>query len=106
MKKLITLAVLATVSVFGQSTTGEIVGTVTDPPGAAVPGVQITFTNEGTGEVKVVESGATGDYLATQLQVGSYEASVQSDGFRTLERPGISLSVLQSLRVDFVLELG
>ena len=31
---------------------------------------------------------------------------MQSDGFRTVERPGIALSALQSLRVDFVLELG
>lgn len=106
MKKLIACCLLTAVCVFAQSTTGEIAGTVTDPTGAAVPGVRITFTNENTGEVKVVESGATGDYLATQLQVGSYQASVQSEGFRTVERPGIGLSALQSLRVDFVLELG
>ena len=49
-----------------------------------MPGVQIAFTtNENTGEQKVVESGATGDYLATQLQVGTYIAEVQADGFRT-----------------------
>lgn len=106
MKKLIAWFLLSAVCVLAQSTTGEIAGTVTDPTGAAVPGVRITFANENTGEVKVVESGATGDYLATQLQVGTYQASVQSDGFRTVERPGIALSALQSLRVDFVLELG
>lgn len=106
MKKLFACFLLTAVCVFAQSTTGEIAGTVTDPTGAAVPGVRITFTNENTGEVKVVESGATGDYLATQLQVGTYQASVQSEGFRTVERPGIALSALQSLRVDFVLELG
>ncbi len=106
MKNLIACFLLTAVCVFAQSTTGEIAGTVTDPTGAAVPGVRITFTNENTGEVKVVESGATGDYLATQLQVGTYQASVQSEGFRTVERPGIALSALQSLRVDFVLELG
>lgn len=106
MKKLFAGFLLTAVGLLAQSTTGEIAGTVTDPTGAAVPGVRITFTNENTGEAKVVESGATGDYLATQLQVGTYQASVQSDGFRTVERPGIALSALQSLRVDFVLELG
>ncbi len=106
MRKLVSALLLSAVAVLGQSTTGEIAGTVTDPTGAAVPGVQVTFTNENTGEVKAVESGATGDYLATQLQVGTYRATVQSDGFRTTERPGIALSALQSLRVDFVLELG
>ncbi len=106
MKRVFAFLLVSTIPAFGQSTTGEIAGTVTDPTGAAVPGVQITFVNENTGEQKVVESGATGDYLATQLQVGSYMAEVQSEGFRTAERPGISLSALQSLRVDFVLELG
>ncbi len=106
MKRLVVSFFLAAAAMLGQSTNGEIAGAVTDPTGAAVPGVQITFTNENTGEVKLVESGPTGDYLATQLPVGTYKASVQSDGFRTLERPGIALSALQSLRVDFVLELG
>ena len=106
MKRLVAILLLTAGSLIGQSTNGEIAGSVTDPTGAAVPGVQITFLNENTGEVKAVESTATGDYLATQLPVGTYQASVQADGFRTLERPGIALSALQSLRVDFILELG
>ncbi len=106
MNKLVVCILFATATIFGQSTSGEIAGSVTDPTGAAVPGVMITFVNENTGEVKTVESGATGSYLATLLPVGSYQASVQADGFRTVESPGIALSALQSLRVDFVLELG
>ncbi len=106
MLKLITAALLFSSLAFGQSTAGEIAGIVTDPSGAAVPGVQITFLNEGTGEVRVTESGVTGEYLVTQLPVGTYMATVTSEGFRTAERPGIALSALQSLRVDFVLELG
>ena len=109
MNKLVALVLVSVVSAltaYGQSTAGEIAGLVSDPTGAAVPGVQITFTNENTGETKVVESSAAGEYLATQLQVGTYRAEVRSDGFRTVDRPGIALSALQSLRVDFVLELG
>jgi hypothetical protein len=106
VKNLVVGILFATAAMFGQSTTGEIAGSVTDPTGAAVPGVIVTFINENTGEVKTVESGATGAYLATQLAVGSYQATVQADGFRTVESPGIALSALQSLRVDFVLELG
>ena len=77
MKRSALFLLVSVTSAFSQSTTGEIAGTVTDPTGAAVPGVQITFTNENTGEQKIVESGATGDYLATQLQVGTYMAEVQ-----------------------------
>ncbi len=106
MRSIAALLVLTATAAFGQSTAGEIAGAVMDPTGAAIPGVEVTFTNENTGEVKVVESGPTGDYLATQLQVGTYSATVRSEGFRTAQRPGIALSALQSLRVDFVLELG
>ena len=33
---------------YGQSTTGTIVGSVTDPSGAVIPGVVITVTDLGT----------------------------------------------------------
>ncbi len=106
MTKLIALLIVSAISAYGQTTAGEIAGAVSDPTGAAVPGVAITFINENTGEERAVESGPTGEYLATQMQVGTYRAEVRAEGFRAVERPGISLSTLQSLRVDFVLELG
>ena len=37
---------------FGQSSTGGVNGTVTDPTGALVPGVRVTLTNQGTGIVE------------------------------------------------------
>ena len=104
--RIVALFLLSASLVFGQTTTGEIFGTVTDPSGAAVPGAQITIINENTGQTKTVESGATGDYVAPLLPVGVYLATVQLEGFRTTERPGLSLSAVQSLRVDFTLEIG
>ena len=74
-----------------------VFGTVTDPSGAVFPGAQITLINENTGQTKTVESGATGDYVAPLLPVGVYLATVQLEGFRTTERPGLSLSAVQNV---------
>ena len=41
---------------FGQVSTGNIRGTVTDPSGAVVPDAKITLTNIRTGVVQTVKS--------------------------------------------------
>src|SRR5437016_4060899 len=55
--RIITLAVVCTivlgVTALAQTTTGSIVGIVTDPGGASVPGATVTVTNEGTGVVAI-----------------------------------------------------
>ena len=104
--RIVALFLLSACLVFGQTTTGEIFGTVTDPSGAAVPAAEITIINENTGETKIVQSGATGDYLAPLLPVGTYTATARLSGFRATERSGLGLSTVQSLRVDFTLEIG
>src|SRR4051812_45769648 len=42
-------AIVITVAALAQTTTGSIVGVITDPGGASVPGAIVTVTNEGTG---------------------------------------------------------
>lgn len=106
MHRIIFLSVLLASVAFGQSTTGEIHGFIADPSAAAIPAAEITVMNENTGETKVVQSGATGDYIVPLLQPGQYRVTVQSEGFRTVERTGLTLSAVQSLRVDITLEIG
>ena len=106
MPRILVLLALSAVLAFGQSTTGEIHGNVTDPSGAAIPGAEVTVTNENTGETKSVQSGASGDYIVPLLQPGVYRVTGQTEGFRTFERPGLTLSAVQSMRVDLELEIG
>lgn len=83
-----------------------IVGTVTDPSGAVVPGATITITHLETGQVRTATSGANGEYAAPALAVGRYTLRVSAPHFKNLEKSGIVLNVGEQRREDFPLELG
>ncbi len=99
------LVVLST-GLSAQSTLGTITGLVSDNTGAVIPNAAIVATNANTGtRIQTVSSGS-GNYVIPNLQVGSYEISVQVSGFKTFKRSNISLSTNDSVRVDVTLEIG
>jgi len=55
-----------------QSTTADVVGTVTDPSGAVVPGAKVTITNLETQVKEVTKSNQTGDYVFNLVDPGRY----------------------------------
>jgi hypothetical protein len=81
-------------------------GRVTDPTGAAVPSVSVAVRNTGTNELVTVATDAQGNYIAPLLKPGSYSVTVESAGFRSASRDGLTLNVGQRATVDFHLELG
>jgi hypothetical protein len=83
-----------------------IVGTITDPSGAAVPGVQIAITNTETGVVHRIVSNDVGQYVVPDLVNGHYSIKVEASGFKAAERTDIVLDVGDRIRVDFKLEIG
>jgi hypothetical protein len=85
---------------------GTIVGTVTDPTGAAVPNVAISVTKTETSQVWHITTNATGDYAAPDLPIGHYVVRAQATGFKVGEQKDIALAVADQRRVDFKLELG
>jgi hypothetical protein len=85
---------------------GTITGLVTDATGAVVPGVKVIAKNTATGVLAETVSSSSGNYVIPNLQVGTYEVSVSSTGFKSWSRSGILLSVGESARVDVTLEVG
>jgi Carboxypeptidase regulatory-like domain len=100
------LLLLSCPALFGQTTFGSIVGTVTDSTGAAVPGAQVTLTNIATSEKRTVTSSSTGDYEFVNLIPDSYRVEVQTAGFKHFTREPIVVEVNQSARIDVVLQVG
>ena len=58
---------------FGQEAT--IIGTVTDPSGAALPNVAVSLTSVETGTVRSSTTNDTGQYVAPGLPIGHYSVS-------------------------------
>ena len=55
---------------FAQNAT--IVGTVSDPTGAAIPNVTVAITNTDTGKTVTIPTNDAGQYVAPDLPVGHY----------------------------------
>ena len=60
---------------------GDIVGTVTDPTGAAVAGATTTLTSVESGAVEKATTSATGAFRFPLLRPGVYKLEVASPGF-------------------------
>jgi hypothetical protein len=87
------------------SVTGGIIGTITDPSGASVPGVTLTLTNISTGDVYTTVSSSTGGYAFSLLKPGDYTLKSTKDGFKTSTQK-IAILLGQNTTVSFPMELG
>ena len=86
--------------------TATLVGTVTDPAGALVPGAKVTVTNVETGFVSNGVTNAEGAYYIPFLAVGNYELRIEAAGFKTYVQKGIELRAAEVPRIDVKLEVG
>jgi Carboxypeptidase regulatory-like domain/TonB dependent receptor len=91
---------------FGQAVSGNVIGTVTDPSGAAVSGAQITIDNVGTGVSTQVTTNESGNYTAPNLPAGNYTISITAAGFQKFVQQNVTVNVSQSIRVDASLQVG
>ena len=106
---LITIAVVMVAlcsSLYGQSERARIIGTVTDPQGAVVPGATVTVTNVATGVATRTNTDSQGAYQALELSIGEYKVKVARSGFKTTETVAYKIEINQVLRVDVRLPIG
>ena len=85
---------------------GAIRGSISDPSGAAVPGVEVSARNAGTSIVTTTTAGADGNYSFPSLPPGSYELSTDVAGFKKTRVETVDLHIGETLRLDIPLELG
>jgi hypothetical protein len=85
---------------------GSIVGNVTDPTGAALPGAIVVIEQAETTLRREVTTDAAGAFNFTAVPTGTYTVTVTLTGFRTFTRRGVALSLNSVARVDAKLELG
>ena len=88
---------------FGQGSSGNIAGTVTDAKGAVIAGATIEATNQDTGEKRTAVAGDNGAYTITNLGVGLYTVSVTAAGFATSTVKDVKVSVAFTAPADVTL---
>jgi hypothetical protein len=100
------LSLCAPVCVLAQNANGRIVGVITDPQGAVVPGAKISVTNIATNEKRQTISGPDGTYQVLDLPIGNYRVTAESSGFTKVVTDPRQLLINQTLRVDIPLAIG
>jgi outer membrane receptor protein involved in Fe transport len=88
------------------ATSATVLGTVTDSSGAVVPNASVQVKNVGTDQTRQTTSDAQGRYTIADIPIGSYDAQATAQGFQTVVRRGITLTVGAQAVVDFSLAVG
>src|SRR5580658_2729707 len=99
---------LALLPTFGRSQTrlATVSGTITDPSGAVVPGVNVTIVRQDTGLKRSVLTDTAGEYRFAGVPTGDYSVRVEKTGFRAEVREVVALVPASALIVNFSLTIG
>jgi len=91
---------------WGQKDTGSIVGTVKDPSGAVIAGAKVTATDADRGTSFQTTTNMSGEYVAGPLRIGSYNVTVEKQGFKKAVVGPIVLDVQARPAVNVTLQVG
>ena len=97
---------LAQIAIQGQTTTGSLAGTVTDPGNAVIAGATVTVTNVTTGAERSGVTNSSGAFDFQTLLPGTYTISVEASGFKKAIVREVIVSVASTAQVTIPLEIG
>ena len=100
------LVVLGNLSLKAQAVSGTIVGTVTDPTGAAVANAPVTIVLTGQDAVHTAVTNESGNFTEPNLPPGTYAVTISAAGFKKETRENIVLETNTTARVDLALAAG
>src|SRR5262249_24079950 len=79
--------------IFGQSTTGTLLGTVADPGDSAVPDARVEVHNIATGAVTTTVTGPEGIFRFNSLVPATYNLTIRpTAGFKTYTQSNIDVT--------------
>ena len=91
---------------YGQTSTGRIAGTVSDPSGAAVKGATVTVVDERTNQERRTATNDDGNFFFVGLTPSNYLLRAAQTGFSTAELKDLPLQVGQEIRRDLTLAIS
>src|SRR5579872_2748908 len=87
-------------------TTSAIVGSVSDPTGAAIRGATVTVANIDNGLKRSVKTDDSGRFSFPQLQPGVYSVNAEAERFAAQQNNSVSAGLGQKQTVDFKLNIA
>ena len=97
---------LGTPRASAQAVYGSILGTVTDPQGAAVVGAKVTVTSTTKNTSDETTTNESGNYTVTHLIPDTYRIKIEAQGFKAVEIATVPVSANESARADAQLQVG
>jgi hypothetical protein len=103
---LLTLMALLAFTSFGQTSTGEVNGTVVDQAGSAVPSAVVKLINQGTRIESQTIPNSDGNFTFINVRPGNYILKVEAPGFKTAATAAFDVSVNQSATLNVSMMVG
>ncbi|HEX3738527.1 MAG TPA: carboxypeptidase regulatory-like domain-containing protein [Terriglobales bacterium] len=100
------LCLFSSVPLVAQKITGTILGTVSDPSGAAISGATVTARNTGTGDSRTATTNSAGTYTFPEENPGTYDVTIKASNFKEFISRGVTLDVSSNAFVNATLEVG
>ena len=91
---------------FGQNEQTSITGTVTDKSGAVIPDAAVAMRNVATNVFTRTKSNSAGIYFIPALPPGTYDLTVEKDGFRAFRVNSIPMTTGLAATQNVTLEVG
>src|ERR1700722_1794996 len=91
---------------FSQGSQGNIRGGVFDQSGGAISGAMVTITDVARGVARSLTTDGAGQYVATNLNPGTYTVRAEVKGFKAEDHSGVLVEVGEDVRVDLTLQPG
>jgi len=88
-----------------QIISGDLVGTIYDKSGGAVPNAKVTVTNTETGVVREGAANGVGEYRFSNLPVGTYNVSATAANFATTTVNGFKIELNKTSTLPITLEV-
>jgi len=100
------LCVLWVPGAVGQAVYGSILGTVTDPSGAAVNGAKVSVTSQTKNVTTQETTNESGNYSVTHLIPDVYTVRIEGTGFKVLEFKDVQVSADTGVHLDGQFQVG
>ena len=100
------MLLVACAAVAQSTSTGTIVGQVTDSSGAVVPDATVSLIDRTTGTSKTVTTNEAGRYVFVNVNPGSYDVTYAKTGFAQAKFSSQDVSIGRQLTLNATLKVG